>query len=206
MRHQPSTLARNLSSKPRVLPKIQEGVSTETNQHLTVDEVCITVSHTDNSRTYFVRTALFTALATSLVGFGIAPAVAADNNNPNNTNLNSTDLNSTDLNNSPAIFDSDAQLDIALDALRLKKAVEQGIIEQSVLDEYSEQNLGTKPKKKPTTQQNIGNNPNSLDSLNDLDNLNGLDSSTSTQPSISNEYLQQQAATVPMLKTKSKVE
>lgn len=80
-------------------------------------------------RKNFRRSALCTALATSL--FGMAPAAMADTiNNVNDTAItNSSATDQTD----------DTQLDMALDALRLKKAVEQGIIDQSVLDDYSEQ-------------------------------------------------------------------
>ncbi|MGY8858425.1 MAG: hypothetical protein ACKVLO_13750, partial [Pseudomonadales bacterium] len=101
-------------------------------------------------RKNFRRSALCTALATSL--FGMAPAAMADTiNNANNTAItNSSAADQTD----------DTQLDMALDALRLKKAVEQGIIDQSVLDDYSEQSLGikkpnsTKSGSKNSTTQN----------------------------------------------------
>ena len=43
---------------------------------------------------------------------------------------------------------------MALDALRLKKAVEQGIIDQSVLDDYSEQTLGIKKAESDETDLN----------------------------------------------------
>ncbi|WP_261868738.1 autotransporter assembly complex family protein [Psychrobacter sp. JCM 18901] len=101
-------------------------------------------------RKNFRRSALCTALATSL--FGMAPAAMADTiNNVNDTAItNSSATDQTD----------DTQLDMALDALRLKKAVEQGIIDQSVLDDYSEQSLGikkpnsTKSGSKNSTTQN----------------------------------------------------
>ena len=80
----------------------------------------------------FARTALFTALAGSLIGFGATPALAADNSAEARTTANNTLANSINGNN---------QVDTALDALRLKKAVDDGIIEQSVLDEYIAQNL-----------------------------------------------------------------
>lgn len=121
---------------------------------------------------YFARTALFTALASSLVGFGAAPALAADTNTEANSNIN----------NSLAISDSDAQLDAALDALRLKKAVDQGIIDQSVLDDYSEQNLGIKPK-----------NPSKSASKNNVNVNNNLDDMSAN---MSNEDLQQQVESV----------
>ncbi|GAF54524.1 outer membrane protein [Psychrobacter sp. JCM 18901] len=70
-------------------------------------------------------------------------------------------VNDTAITNSSATDQTDdTQLDMALDALRLKKAVEQGIIDQSVLDDYSEQSLGikkpnsTKSGSKNSTTQN----------------------------------------------------
>ncbi|MGB6924836.1 autotransporter assembly complex protein TamA [Psychrobacter sp.] len=126
-------------------------------------------------RKNFRRSALCTALATSL--FGMAPAAMADTiNNVNNTAItNSSAAEQTDSsqtfsnqnNNSQAaneqasikqsatLSDDDTQLDMALDALRLKKAVEQGIIDQSVLDDYSEQSLGIKkPNSKKSGSRN----------------------------------------------------
>jgi translocation and assembly module TamA len=127
---------------------------------------------------YFARTALFTALASSLVGFGMSPAMAADANSQVNGNVNNSANNNTiDSSEQPS---SDAQLDAALDALRLKKAVDQGIIDQSVLGDYSEQNPSIKPQNKP----NIGNS------------LNSSDRSTNAQPNVFNDDLQQQAASV----------
>ncbi|ALF60460.1 autotransporter assembly complex protein TamA [Psychrobacter urativorans] len=124
------------------------------------------------SRIYFGRTALFTALTSSLVGFGIAPAMAAETNNTANS-TNNTAL-------------SDAQLDTALDALRLKKAVEQGTIDQSVLEEYSKQNLGINPKKPP----NNSSKNESKKISNPNNGINGKSSSTS------NDNLRQQVASV----------
>ena len=112
-------------------------------------------------RRYFNRSALFTALATSLVGFGVAPiATAAQNIESNNRAqmmtteqpLDSIDPIDDVKVDSTKVRDADTddtQLNIALDALRLKKAVEQGNIDQSVLDDYTEQNLGIpKPENK----------------------------------------------------------
>ena len=97
----------------------------------------------------------------------------------------------------------DSQLDIALDALRLKKAVEEGIIDQSVLDDYSEQNLGIKnPNKNATAQANntdksqLSNND--IDSINDFASAigNGIDSIGNNQAFDSNENLEQQVNSV----------
>lgn len=141
------------------------------------------------SSNYFARTALFTALASTLVGFGASPAMAADANNQVNSQVNGNvkDSANSNINSSSVLPSSDAQLDAALDALHLKQAVDQGVIDQSVLDDYSEQNLGAKPQKTTATQPSIGNSSNSLDSS---------DSSTRAQPNASNEYLQQQAMTI----------
>ncbi|OXL28716.1 autotransporter assembly complex family protein [Psychrobacter sp. DAB_AL32B] len=191
MKYQPSTQARNLS-----------------------------VMSPDSSRLCFTRTALFSALTTSLVGFGIAPAAFA---------ATTADLNSSTVNNSqliknnaleaqaatakapselPPLSNDDRQLDIALDALRLKKAVDQGIIEQSVLDDYSEQNLGIKKpnseKSDEKTNSNAGtqSNRNDFDSVNDIkdgidNNLNNdIDGLDNKQITDTNEDLVQQAAAI----------
>ncbi|MBB3107464.1 translocation and assembly module TamA [Psychrobacter luti] len=210
MKHQPSTLARHLSVMPRDTSDLpQHSVKLAHPSHM---------NRNDNPRVYFTRTALFSALATSLVGFGVsvgmAPAAFA-----------ATDLNTTTANNpssSQVIRNiendayEDSQLDIALDALRLKKAVEQGIIDQSVLDDYSEQNLGIKkpnakksetdakknPNKNATTQANNADNSqlsnNDIDSVNDFANNlgNSIDSLGNNQAFDSNENLEQQVNSV----------
>ncbi len=80
---------------------------------------------------HFARSALFTALTTSFVGLSMSPVMAATNSN-------------TNANNSSAAISSDAEIDNVLDALRLKQAVEQGVIDRSVLEEYTQQTLGNK--------------------------------------------------------------
>lgn len=200
MKHQPSTLARHLSVMPRDtsdMPPHSVKLA-----HLSY------VNHihrNGNPRVYFTRTAIFSALTTSLVGFGVsvgmAPAAFA-----------ATDLNTSTANNpsSSQVIKNiendayeDSQLDIALDALRLKKAVEQGIIDQSVLDDYSEQNLGIKnPNKNATAQANntdksqLSNND--IDSINDFASAigNGIDSLGNNQAFDSNENLEQQVNSV----------
>ena len=213
MKHQPSTLARHLSVMPRDtsdMPPHSVKLA-----HLS----CVNHIHRNgNPRVYFTRTAIFSALTTSLVGFGVsvgmAPAAFA-----------ATDLNTSTANNPSSsqviknIEDDayeDSQLDIALDALRLKKAVEQGIIDQSVLDDYSEQNLGIKKpnakksetdaKKNPSTQTNNTDNSqlsnNDIDSVNDFANNiannigDGLDNLGNNQAFDSNENLEQQVNSV----------
>ncbi|WP_169391898.1 MULTISPECIES: autotransporter assembly complex family protein [Psychrobacter] len=83
----------------------------------------------------FSQSAIATAIASVLMGLGSAPAVAATARAPV-TNQSATQPSSLQT------MDDDEQLNAALDALRLKKAVEEGIIDQSVLDDYSEQTLG----------------------------------------------------------------
>ena len=87
--------------------------------------------------------------------------------------------------------------------MRLKKAVEEGIIDQSVLDDYSEQNLGIKnPNKNATAQANntdksqLSNND--IDSINDFASAigNGIDSIGNNQAFDSNENLEQQVNSV----------
>lgn len=113
----------------------------------------------------FAKAALVSAVASVLFGTSLS-AVAAVNNNPNKTAKSSTNSAPNRLQN----LNRDDQLNAALDALRLKKAVEDGIIDQSVLDDYSEQTLGI-PANNKSSQAGKKNNPNSLnDSANASDN------------------------------------
>ncbi|WP_289047216.1 BamA/TamA family outer membrane protein [uncultured Psychrobacter sp.] len=198
MKHQPSTLARHSSGIPPVAASNAPLCSAKFAHPTHINPM-------DNPRVCFTRTALFRALTTSLVGFGVsvgmAPAAFA-----------ATDLNTSTANNpsSSQVIKNiendayeDSQLDIALDALRLKKAVEEGIIDQSVLDDYSEQNLGIKnPNKNATAQANntdksqLSNND--IDSINDFASAigNGIDSIGNNQAFDSNENLEQQVNSV----------
>lgn len=136
MKHQSSTRARNASVTPCDTGSIQDDINTSSNQKNL--QTSLIDTHHNVPRIHFRRSALFTALATSLVGFGIAPAALADttpvvaNQATNNQEI------------ARLVKENDDELDTALDALRLKKAVEQGIIDQSVLDDYAEQSLGAK--------------------------------------------------------------
>ena len=110
-------------------------------------------------RRYFTRTALFTAMTGGMMGLVAAQASAAeadpviDNRQASVTKDAKSDSVSADR----------AQLEATLDALRLKNAVDQGIIEPSVLEEYSAQNFGTGAKKNSTqkngTKENSANKP-----------------------------------------------
>ncbi|WP_198334506.1 autotransporter assembly complex protein TamA [Psychrobacter namhaensis] len=180
MKNQPSTLASNVSVKQR------NTISVQSESH----------TRTTAPRTHFTRSALFTALATSLVGFGIAPAALADTTNSGNTPdqsmTNQVAPNQIVANPPISLMDDDTQLDRALDALHLKKAVEQGIIEQSVLDDYSEQSLGI--KKSDTPSQTIA-----LSQANAKDEFDTSEDINSGQLNFSsriNEDLSQQAAAV----------
>lgn len=199
MTHQPSTLAPNLSVMPRDADAADTPPYSENLAHLSH------INRMDNPCLYFTRTALFRALATSLVGFGvsvgIAPAAFAATDLNTNTANNAS--GSQLIKNSANDADEESQLDIALDALRLKKAVEQGIIDQSVLDDYSEQNLGIKnPNKNATTQANTRDKSqlsnNDIDSINDFASAigNGIDSHSNHQVFDSNENLEQQVNSV----------
>lgn len=85
-------------------------------------------------RPHFARSALFTALASSLnLAITMTPAIAADTVNRPSSPNSMTTLN--------AQSDADTETDTLLDALRLKNAVEQGIIDRSVLEEYNRQNI-----------------------------------------------------------------
>ena len=76
MKHQPSTLVRNVSIMQRDTINIQDNISGQDAQANAVIGV-----QNKASCLYFRRSALFTALATSLVGFGIAPSALADTEN-----------------------------------------------------------------------------------------------------------------------------
>ncbi|MDN3454041.1 MULTISPECIES: BamA/TamA family outer membrane protein [unclassified Psychrobacter] len=184
---QPSTRARNVLMIQRDTVIIQNDSTTLR-------------TRTAVPRIHFTRSALFTALATSLVG--IAPAALADT--INHTNTSNQSINNHITNNQTAnaqafskqavtLSEDDTQLDRALDALRLKKAVDQGIVDESVLDDYSEQSLGIKKSgsKKPTLK-----NP----STQDIEGLNGSSSTSYTQDesqaNLSNDDLLQQAAAI----------
>ncbi|MBP9647082.1 MAG: outer membrane protein assembly factor, partial [Psychrobacter sp.] len=232
MKHQPSTLARHSSGIPPVAASNAPLCSAKFAHPTHINPM-------DNPRVCFTRTALFRALTTSLVGFGVSVAIApsalaaTDLNNNTANNASSSQLiknsgndattaqpqrqsqpptpkppsNSSAQSSSKRALSKDAyedsQLDIALDALRLKKAVEEGIIDQSVLDDYSEQNLGIKnPNKNATAQANntdksqLSNND--IDSINDFASAigNGIDSIGNNQAFDSNENLEQQVNSV----------
>ena len=108
--------------------------------------------------TRFTRSALFTALATTLVGFGATLPAIADDARPDADGP--AKLSSLSKYNA-LMKTEDTQLDTALDALRLKQAVEQGIVDQSVLDDYSKQSLGNliKPSK-PSSPASVAVEPN----------------------------------------------
>ncbi|AGP49249.1 hypothetical protein PSYCG_08705 [Psychrobacter sp. G] len=187
MKHQPSTPVHNVPVKlPDLLGCQNSSIKSSA-----------TISANDTPRLYFTRTALFSALTTSLVGFGcsLAPAAFAATTDSNNSAISSQITAKTATAASPktpkaAIFDDDRQLDMALDALRLKKAVEQGIIEQSVLDDYSEQTLGIKnPNAKNSAGKTNSNvTPENANSFtNDFDDAQNFDT---------NQDLEQQAAAI----------
>ncbi|MDN3397606.1 BamA/TamA family outer membrane protein [Psychrobacter sp. APC 3426] len=201
MKHQPSTLARNISPLQRDMPNIDDSTS-------------MLAPRINASRTRFARSALFTALTTSFVGFGVAPAAFAETlSNTNNTNpsisksvatnpsTTTTDVGLVDaesINNKVA--NNDTQLDIALDALRLKKAVEQGVIDQSVLDDYREQSLGLK---KPDSKQSPNQSPSAStfqtdanEGFDDRDELNGTQADVSDDYNANNDDLLQQATAI----------
>lgn len=170
MKHQPTTLARNMAMIQSHAPRIN-----------------------------FTRSALFTALATSLVGFGITPATAAETAN-NFTVFDEVINNQVADKRAATLSEDDTQIDLALDALRLKKAVEQGIIDQSVLDDYSEQSLGIKKpkaKNKPDSQSMTNDKSADDKSADDnLDDVNGFDSNQSDRYDTSNEDLLQQVTAI----------
>lgn len=212
MKHQPSTRTRNVSMMQHNMVNVRKDIKTRDLQsshmqsHLS-QKIFRATTNGNAPRIHFTRSALFTALATSLVGFGMAPAALADTTNSVNSrnqptsNQIAVDQSNTQSTNtqSTTLSDDDTQLDIALDALRLKKAVDQGIIDQSVLDDYSEQSLGIKKpdaqgksaKKSAAQSQGLANSQaNAMDDMADANNAQ-LDLSNSA-----NDDLLQQAAAI----------
>ena len=99
-------------------------------------------------RQHFATSALYTALASSLgLVIIMMPTMAADTVDSPNSPNSMTTLNAQ----------SDTETDTLLDALRLKKAVEQGIIDRSVLEDYNQQNLSNNSK----NANNVKNSSNS---------------------------------------------
>ena len=166
MKHQPSTPAPSLRVMSTDNLGHQDGVNKSSAASNTIDA----------PRLYFNRTALFSALTTSLVGFGcsIVPAAFAAtddlNNNANNSQIMAKTATVAPIKTSNLLIaDDDSQTDMALDALRLKKAVEQGIIDQSVLDDYSEQTLGIKKPNSGSKNSNNNEQLNTADTNADIE-------------------------------------
>ena len=209
MKYQPSTLARNVSVMQHNRVNAQKDIKTRDLQSRHMQNPLSqkarrVATHSNTPSIHFTRSAIFTALATSLVGFGMAPAALADTTNsvnfPNQpTTSNQIAVDQSTDTQSTTLSDDDTQLDMALDALRLKKAVEQGIIDQSVLDDYTEQSLGIKKtdaqdnsaKKSATQSQGMANSQvNAMDDMADVNNAQ-LDLSNSA-----NDDLLQQATAI----------
>ena len=209
MKYQPSTLARNVSVMQNNRVNAQKDIKTRDLQSRHMQNPLSqkarrVATHSNTPSIHFTRSAIFTALATSLVGFGMAPAALADTTNsvnfPNQpTTSNQIAVDQSTDTQSTTLSDDDTQLDMALDALRLKKAVEQGIIDQSVLDDYTEQSLGIKKtdaqdnsaKKSATQSQGMANSQvNAMDDMADVNNAQ-LDLSNSA-----NDDLLQQATAI----------
>lgn len=109
------------------------------------------------SRRYFARTALVTAITSAMIGFGAAPAMAAEVGMISDgltTDSLAVDRFKGDSSKADNAKLDRTQLDTTLDALRLKQAVAQGIIEPSVLEEYSAQNFGSGSKEKSNQEKN----------------------------------------------------
>ncbi|WP_201585225.1 autotransporter assembly complex protein TamA [Psychrobacter jeotgali] len=84
-----------------------------------------------HARTYFARSALCTAIASTLFGLGITPTLAAESAS---SNLSQRQI----ANNTNNDNQSDQQMEAALEALRFKKAIEQGLIDPSVWESYNQ--------------------------------------------------------------------
>ncbi|MFT5120400.1 MAG: translocation and assembly module TamA, partial [Psychrobacter glaciei] len=73
MEQQPSTLAHHLSVTQCNASTSHDGKNIKPPKYAAIDELQPALS-----RIYFTRSAIFSALATSLVGFGIAPMALAE--------------------------------------------------------------------------------------------------------------------------------
>lgn len=107
-----------------------------------------------NACHHFARSALFSAVTSVLVGFVMTATHAAEPLIDNTSSqksaqaiVNDTDFVNTDTTNSSSLdndalinFDSEADLNEALTALRLRKDFDQGEVDKSALDNFSEQN------------------------------------------------------------------
>ena len=191
MTQPPSTRTRNILMRQRDSVSIQNDINIQS-------------THVGTPRIHFKRSALCTALATSLVS--VAPAALAETTNTNITNPSTSNQvaktqsanNQTANNTSGTLSDDDTQLDAALDALRLKKAVEQGIIDQSVLDDYSEQTLGIKKSgaNSPSSQNDSARNNNQNSGLQDSNRFDEDMYVEGMQADLSNDDLLQQATAI----------
>ena len=121
MKHQPSTLARPVSAKPcDIHINVQDDISAQRMQTCHAQTCDIQPCQTQNGprmttcdapRIHFTRSALFSALATSFVGFGIAPAVLADT--AINANIPAQSMtNQVAASKSTTLSDDDTQLNL----------------------------------------------------------------------------------------------
>ena len=126
MKHQPSTLARPVSAKPcDIHINVQDDISAQRMQTCHAQTCDIKPCHAqtchihnsprmttcDAPRIHFTRSALFSALATSFVGFGIAPAALADT--AINANIPAQSItNQVAASKSTTLSDDDAQLNL----------------------------------------------------------------------------------------------
>ncbi|CAM3933243.1 autotransporter assembly complex family protein [Psychrobacter arenosus] len=104
-----------------------------------VTDPTLTTSLSSMPKKYFATTALATAMSSLML---VSYAEAAETTSATDV-LNSVTTSKDSKNK------NDTKVNQALDALRLKKAVDDGLIDASVLEEYREQTLNNKPPKNP---------------------------------------------------------
>lgn len=166
-------------SCPPLLPMYQQSGSPLLAYSIVANTNRLPQGYSGFSRRYFARTTLVTAITSAMIGFGAAPVMAAevgmisDGLAADSLAIDSFQGDSSKVDN--AKLDR-SQLDTTLDALRLKQAVAQGIIEPSVLEEYSAHNFGggskeksnqEKNTKKPSTNQTNNPSPSNFRSITD---------------------------------------
>ncbi len=135
---------------------------------------------TISSHQRFTRSAIFSAVTSILLGCNLASASAAETVAPQSASSATTSVTSTTNNDTTINFDSEAELNEALAALRLRKDFEQGEVDKAALDEFSK------------NKQNANNIVKQTDA-NDVDTAINRNNEDSFESDIA---LQQQAAAI----------
>ncbi len=96
------------------------------------------------TRMHFTRSALFSAIASSLVGFGVVPVHAAETTEQDAADMSQAQIRAQAAEVGifiPPDVDEDTEIEAAFDAIRLRQAVEEGEVDPTVLEAYYERNI-----------------------------------------------------------------